>query len=141
MAENKFLFEITSPEGIVFSEEVLEVTLPTQDGEITILPHHAPLLTKLAEGEIIIHKPSGKASVVITGGFLEINKNKAHALSDYAIRAESIEIAHSEERKKQAEKRLEELAGKKEFAIAEKEFKKSILELKVAQRIKKRHQG
>lgn len=141
MAENKFLFEVTSPEGIVFSEEVSEVTLPAQDGEITILPHHTPLLTKLVEGEIIIHKPSGKLSIVITGGFLEINKNKAHVLSDYAIRAESIEIAHSEERKKQAEKRLEELAGKKEFAIAEKEFKKSILELKVAQKIKRKHQG
>lgn len=141
MAESKFLFEVTSPEGIIFNEEATEVSLPSQEGQITILPHHTPLLAKLSEGEIIIHKGTALSYIAITGGFLEITKEKAQVLSDYAVRAESIEIAHSEERKKLAEKRLEELRGKKEFAIAEKEFKKSILELKVAQRVKRRHQG
>ena len=137
MADNLFL-EIVSPQGIIFEGNINQVTLPTINGAITVLPHHAALFTKLAEGEVEVTEGGKRTSYVIAGGFFEINDNKASVLSDYAIRAESIEMAKSEEKKRQAEQRLREKLTNEEFTIADKDLKISILELKVAQKMRKR---
>lgn len=133
-----FFLEVTSPQGSIFQGEVISVSLPTYEGKITVLPHHAPLFTKLAEGEIEIDQNHKKITVVINGGFLEVKENSAYILSDYAIRAESIEIAKTEERKRKAQEKLKEKLDNRDFVIADKDLRLSILELKVAQKIKKR---
>ncbi|KKQ96417.1 MAG: ATP synthase F1 subunit epsilon [Candidatus Levybacteria bacterium RIFCSPHIGHO2_02_FULL_39_36] len=138
MSKSSFSLEILSPQGTVFKDEVDSVSLPTYSGRITILPNHAPLFTKLSEGEIEIKKESKISHIVVAGGFLEIKENSAHILSDYAVRAESIEIARAEERKREAELKLKQKLDNKEFTIADKDLRLSILELKVAQRVKKR---
>ena len=61
MADLTFHLEIVSPDGIIYKEDVDEVSLPTTKGEITIIPHHIPLYAKLAEGEATIIK-NGKKS-------------------------------------------------------------------------------
>ncbi len=137
MADNLYL-EIVSPQGIIFEGDTDQVTLPTVNGIITILPHHTSLFTKLSEGEIEVLTQGKRTSYVISGGFLEINKNKASVLSDYAVRAESIEQAASEEKKRQAEQKLHEKLTNEEFTTADKDLKISILELKVAQKARKR---
>lgn len=136
--EDKFSLEVVSPEGIVFNDEIDEVILPSVNGELAILPHHTPLFTKLLEGEIIVKKEGKAFSIAVRGGFLEIKENKVSVLSDFAVRAETIEIAKAEEKKQLSQKRMQESLGKQEFALAQKEFQKSILELKVAAKIKKR---
>lgn len=138
---NTFSLEVVSPEGIIFQENIQETSVPTLKGQITILPHHAPLFTKLIEGEILITKEGKKISIAVMGGFLEIKNNSVQILSDYAIRAESIEIAKAEERKRKAQETIKSKEGKKEFIVAEKDLRKSILELKVAQKIRKKHTG
>ncbi|PIT89412.1 MAG: ATP synthase F1 subunit epsilon [Candidatus Levybacteria bacterium CG10_big_fil_rev_8_21_14_0_10_36_7] len=138
MAKNNFLLEIVSPEGIVYEESVEEVTLPTESGEIAILPHHAPIFTKLSEGEVVIKKDGKTTTIVIAGGFLELQNNNAHVLSDYAIRAESIQTAKAEEKKRLAESKLREKVEKAEFTTADKDLKRAILELKVAEKMRKR---
>lgn len=135
---NSFFLEIVSPEGIIFQDEVSQVSIPTTKGQITVLPHHASLFTKLSEGEVEILKEGRPTTIVISGGFLEIKNNSVHILSDYAIRAESIEIAKAEERMRKAKEQMREKEGKKEFVLADKEFRKSILELKIAQKIRKK---
>lgn len=135
---NSFFLEIVSPEGIIFQDEVSQVSIPTTKGQITVLPHHASLFTKLSEGEVEILKEGRLTTIVISGGFLEIKNNSVHILSDYAIRAESIEIAKAEERMRKAKEQMREKEGKKEFVLADKEFRKSILELKIAQKIRKK---
>lgn len=137
MADNLF-FEIVSPQGVIFEGNIDQVTLPTVNGIITVLPHHAPLFTKLTEGEIEVVASGKRSSYVVSGGFFEINNNKGSILSDYAIRAESIEMAKSEEKKRQAEQRLKEKLTNEEFTIADKDLKMSILELKVAQKVRRR---
>ena len=137
MSDNLFL-EMVSPQGIIFEGDIDQVTLPTSNGAITVLPHHAALFTKLIEGEIEVVQEGKRTSYVIAGGFFEINNNKASILSDYAIRAESIEMAKSEEKKRQAEQKLREKLTNEEFTIADKDLKMSILELKVAQKVRRR---
>ena len=138
MDTDEFLFEIVSPEGVVFEGKVNSVSLPTDLGQITILPHHISLFTKLVGGEVEIKQKSHETTIVIAGGFLEVKSGSAHLLSDYAIRAESIEQAKAEERKRKAEEKLKQTLSNEEFTIADKDLKISILELKVAQKIRRR---
>lgn len=136
--DNDFFLEIVSPQGIIFQGEVEKVTVPTYSGFITILPHHTPIFTKLAEGEVDILTQGKIITIVIAGGFLEVKGGSAHILSDYAIRAESIELAKVEEKKRQAEDKLKEKLSNEDFTMADKDLKLSILELKVAQKMRRR---
>ena len=136
--DNEFFLEIVSPQGIIFQGEVEKVTIPTYSGIITVLPHHTPIFTKLDEGEIDLVSSGKTQTVVIAGGFLEVKGGSAHILSDHAIRAESIELAKVEEKKRQAEEKLKEKLSNEDFTMADKDLKLSILELKVAQKMRRR---
>ncbi len=133
---NSFTLEIISPQGLVFHGEAESVSIPSFNGRITILPHHMPLFTKLEEGEVDITQAGKPTTIVISGGFLEVKSNEVHILADYAIRAESIQIAHTEEKKRQAEAKLKQKLDNQEFTVADKDLKISILELKVAQKMR-----
>lgn len=136
------IFEIITPERIVFQEEVDEITAPTATGEITILPKHVGLLTKIMPGELTIKKDAQTKFFAITGGFLEVEKDKITILTDYAVRSEEIEVAKAIEAQKHAErlmKEAKEKASEKDFALAESELRRAILELKVAHRRRKIH--
>lgn len=139
--DNAFEFEIISPQGIVFKDEVSAVSLPSYDGIITILPHHTPLFTKLTEGEIEIKHDGKTTTIVIAGGFLEIKSNSVHVLSDNAVRAENIETAKVLEKKRQTEDRLRQKLSNKDFTIADKDLKMSILELKVAEKVRRKQRA
>jgi len=132
----KLALEIITPTKVVLSEEVDEITVPTVNGEISILPNHIDLLTKVKPGEMTIHRNGKIELFAITGGFLEINKNKVSILADHAIHADNIEIAKAEEAKTRAEKAMKEKGTEQDFAIAKAELVKAILELKVARKHK-----
>ena len=84
---------------------------------------------------------NGKAQyLAVAGGFLEVSKNNVILLADYAVRSEEIEVSKAIEAQKRAEKVLkdsQEKVSKKDFALAESEFRRSILELKVASKRRK----
>jgi F-type H+-transporting ATPase subunit epsilon len=128
------LLEIITPTKVVLKEEVDEVTAPAFDGEISILPNHVNLLTRLKHGELIIKKAGKSSAFAVMGGFLEVMDNKVSILADYAIKADDIEIAKAEQARERAKKLVEERKGKEDFAIAEGELRRSILELKVAKK-------
>ena len=132
-----FSFEIITPEKIVFQDEVNEVIVPTTTGEVSILPYHATLLSQIAPGELIIKKDNKQHSLAITGGCLDVNNNKVHILADYAVRSEDIEIAKAQEAHKRAEKAMQEKGTDQDFAMAEAQFRRAILELKVAHKRKR----
>lgn len=132
------ILEIITPEKSVFKEDVDEVIVPTTDGELTILPNHVNLLTAIAPGALIAKKGSDSHPIAITGGFIEVNNNKISILADYAIRAQDIEIARAEEAKKRAEKIMQEKTTDKDFKIAQGELLKSLLELKIAGKHRRR---
>ena len=131
-----FALQILSPEGEVYSDSIDEVLLPTPDGEISILTHHVPLFSKLAEGTLTIRKGDKRFIIALLGGFLEVKKNVVTILSDYAVRAESIQAAQSLDAKKMAEEIIAKKESTAELITAEKNLQKSLLELKVANKVK-----
>lgn len=142
MSDSKsFELQIISPDGIIFHDQVNEVSLPTTLGEITVLPHHIPLFAKLTEGEIKIKKDGKETLIAVLGGFLEIDKVRVTVVSDYAIRAENIERAKAEEAKLRAEEAMRDKEAKIDALLAEKDLRKSILELKIAEKVRKRQKA
>ena len=136
----KINFQIVTPEKITYRDDVDSITLPTQMGEITVLPNHTPLISSLKSGEAIIRKGGEEFSIAVSGGFLQIQpKNKVVVLADAAERAEEI----SEERAEEARKRAEDIIKEKrldkaEMATAAAALEKSLIRLKVARRRSKR---
>lgn len=136
----KLALEVITPTKIVLSQEADEITITTSDGEISVLPGHVDLFTKLVPCEMVI-KNSGKTEYfAITGGFLEVSKNKVNILADYAVKAADIEIAKAREAHDRAERAMKNKQSEGEFRVAEAELRKSLLELKVATRRKHRIQ-
>lgn len=130
------LLEIITPTKVLLREEVDEVTAPTINGEITILPNHVNFLTKLKPGELIVKKDKKTNPYAIMGGFLEIIDNKISIIADYAIRANDIEVAKAQQASERAKKLMKERKSKAEFATAESDLRKAILELQVAKKYK-----
>lgn len=137
---NTFTLEIITPDGIILSEEAEEVILPTTNGQITILPHHIPLYAKLGEGEVQIKIKGKEILYALLGGILDVSKNKVSILSDYAVHADNIQIARAEDAKKRAEEAIANKEAVQDFTFENKELRKSILELKVAQKMRKHSQ-
>jgi F-type H+-transporting ATPase subunit epsilon len=133
-----FSLEVVAPTGIIYQDEVSSVSVPTPNGIITIMPYHTALFTKLSEGQVDIDKDGKQNTIVVSGGFAEVKDNSVHILSDHAIRAESIEIAKSEERKRSAEEKLKTTLSNEEFTLIDKDLKLSILELKAAEKMRKK---
>ena len=136
-----FNLEIVSPEGQVFTGEVEQVSVPTESGEITILPHHADLYGKVATGEAIIHKKGKTEYIAILGGFVEVKNGSVTILSDYAVETEKISAAKAREAKERAEHLLKDKESNKDFALIERELQKAILELDIAEKSKRRQRS
>lgn len=75
-----FSLKVASPEEIMFENEVDFVALPGKEGQLGILPNHAPLLSALREGQIKIEQPTGTKIFNISGGFVEVLNNKVTVL-------------------------------------------------------------
>ena len=136
-----FHLEIVSPEGVSFTGDVREVVLPTTSGEIAVLPGHAPLFTRLAEGEAIVKNDKKTTSIAILGGFVEVGKTQVTVLSDYAVEADTIQEAKVQEAKKRAEDILAGKAANEDFAMAEKDLQKAIFSLRIAEKMRKRNRS
>jgi|SRR3989344_9544531 len=128
------LLDIITPEKVVFKGEADEVIIPTTRGQIAVLSNHANLLSQIQEGELTIRLGKEESHLAITSGFLEVADNKVTILADYAVRSEHIEAQKALEAKKRAEelmKQAKERTNQKDFAIAENELRRALLELKV----------
>ncbi len=111
MTEEKTIkFEIATPERVVFKDFILQVSVPTTEGEVTILPKHSPLVSILKPGVLEIKKIDNSVEIIsVSGGFLEVLLNKIIVLADTAERAEEIDMERAEEARKRAEESLKDL--------------------------------
>ena len=100
------LLEIITAEQQIYGDEVEMVVAPGVDGQLGILPHHAPLMTMLQPGEILIRKDGADTFMVVTGGFMEVLGNKVIILADAAERTEEIDEARAQVAMQRAEERL-----------------------------------
>ena len=100
---------IITPERIVYEDDVDAISLPTTEGEITILPNHIPLVTLLGAGVITLKKKAEEQHIASQGGFLEVLPNSGvNILADSAERAIELHQEKVEEAKKRAEDALRE---------------------------------
>lgn len=105
MADKKTIkFEIVTPERTVFSQEIIQVIVPTQEGEITVLPEHIPLVSILKPGVLEIKTANQEVEIIsVSGGFIEVLRDKVVVLADTAERAQELDESRIEEARKRAE--------------------------------------
>lgn len=104
MSNNLLYFKIATPERVVYEDDIFQVSIPTTTGEITVLPHHSPLVSILQAGELKMKDKDGEHIIAVSGGFLEVRaNNEIVILADNAERAEIIDIDRAEEARKRAE--------------------------------------
>jgi len=126
--------EIITAEREVFADDVNVVVAPGTEGQLGILPHHAPLITMLNPGELLIRKDNEETYMAITGGFIEVRPDKVIVLADACERAEEIDIARAEAAKSRAEEQLKTPVEKVDAARAEAALRRSLVRLQVAER-------
>ncbi len=128
--------EIVSQDRAVFAGDVDIVVAPGVDGEMGVLPHHAPLLTTLKAGVMRVRYSGREEVFAISGGFMEVRPEIVTVLADSAERAEEIDIARAEEARRRAEDSLR--AGlppsSEAYLAAEAALRRSSLRLQVARR-------
>ncbi|MEO0225380.1 MAG: F0F1 ATP synthase subunit epsilon [candidate division WOR-3 bacterium] len=131
----KFKLEIVTPERLIYSEEVDSVTIPTLQGEITVLAHHMPVVSIISPGEIKIKKESEIVYMAITGGFVQITSQKVTILADAAERAEEIDIERAEKARERARKLLaEKQLDKTSHAEALAALQRALIRIKIGRR-------
>ena len=100
--------DIVTQERTVYSSEVEYVSMPGTEGVMGILPNHAPLLTALRFGEVMVRKDGDEEFFAIGGGFAEIRPDKVIILADSAEQADEIDFERASEAREEAEKAMEE---------------------------------
>jgi len=88
-----FRFDLVSPEKLLFSGEVNQVDVPGAEGEFGVLAGHAPLVTTLRPGILVIHGEGGAQRIVVNGGFAEVGANGLTVLADMAVPEEEFDRA------------------------------------------------
>jgi F-type H+-transporting ATPase subunit epsilon len=129
-----FRLEIATAERMIFADDVDEVVAWGVEGQLGIFPHHAPLMTMLQPGDLLIKRGNEEEYIAISGGFLEVRPDKVVILADAGERAEEIDVARAEAAKRRAEATLKERAPQVDHAAVEAALRRSLARLKVAER-------
>ena len=133
-----FRLEVVTAERMVFSDDVNMVVAWGTEGQLGILPHHAPLMTMLRPGDLLIRKDNEEQYLAIGGGFLEVRPDKVIVLADACERAEEIDVTRAEAAKRRAEEILKARVPEVDTAVAEAALRRSLARLKVAEKRRRR---
>lgn len=116
--ERTLLCEIVTPERIVYTNEVRMVVAPTIDGEIGIMPLHAPLVSALKPGEIRVMYGEDKVEwFAISGGYIQVHEDKVIVLADQAAASSQIDVERARQALESARKRMDEIAADDEAEL------------------------
>ena len=126
--------EIVTAEGRIFSGETNSVTAPGSDGQLTILPSHAPIITSLEEGDLKYLDGTGEHHVALLGGFMEVNANRVTVLANSAEDAGVIDVERAEEAMRRAQQRLAERTEEIDIERALGSLRRARVRLTVARR-------
>ncbi len=138
MSTKQLLLKIVTPEKLILEEMVDQVTLPSTEGELTILPEHIPMIAGLASGDVVAFANGEQVPMAVSGGFIEVKqvdgKTEVAILADFAEHVADI----TDEAIKQAEEKARELkkmADNKEvvdFEYFAAELERSLTRVKIA---------
>ena len=134
----KLNLKVVSQERELLRESVDSVTAQTTEGEVTILPGHIPLFTKLGTGELVYRLNGAESSIVVSRGFLTVApNNEITVMADTALYAREISVEKAEAAVKAAEETLHSSQDQHERIMAEASLRRALLEIRVAQRTKR----
>jgi F-type H+-transporting ATPase subunit epsilon len=128
---------VTAERRVVAEDDVDMVVAPASEGDVGILPRHAPLLATLRPGRLRIKKGGGETEMAVTGGFLQVNRDRVIILADAAERAEEIDEQRAEEARRRAETALTEAArggSPAQVAAARLALRRSLVRLNVVRK-------
>lgn len=130
--------EIVTPEAKTYSDDVDSVVIPGIDGELGVLPLHAPLMTQLEPGELRLLKGGQELRLAVGEGFVEITPEKVAVLTDMAVKESDIDESAAEEAIRRAEQAMSgEKLSNEEYAANNAALLRSLALIKVKRR---RHQ-
>ena len=136
-----FLLKIITPEGIALEETVLSVTLPVQDGEVTILPEHIPYIAALKAGEMVFQaiKSESATVLVVSGGFVEFHDNTLVVLADTTEHVDAIDIARAQDARKRAEMLMKQTkqSDSADYARVIASLEKQLTRIRIARKYRK----
>lgn len=136
--QSKMKLTIVSQEKKLDELEVDQLTVMTAAGEITILPGHIPLMSKLVPGIMTYKSGDTSQEMVISNGFLDVEpQNKISVLVDTATHARDVSIQRAEQAIEAAQRTMAESSDKRELLLAEASLKHAMLEIQLAQKSKK----
>ncbi len=130
--------DIVTAERVVYSAEADEVIAPGIEGQLGILPHHAPLMTTLQVGELVVKRGNEEENIAISGGFLEVRPDRVIVLADQAERALEIDVDRAAEARKRAEQHLKEKAAGVDTVMAEAALRRALVRLSVVEKVQRR---
>lgn len=135
----RITLDIITQERHLLSKTVDKLVVPAISGELTILPNHIPLFTRLADGILLLIDGTSVEEFGVLGGFLDVGPNShVTIMADSALRAEEVSETRALEAKRQAEEAMKQKGDEVAFRIAEGSLRQALLELKVARRSKRR---
>ncbi len=136
--KSKLTLRIISQEKKLLEEVVDKVSLPSTEGEITILPHHAALLSQVETGNLRFTQDGREQDVVIAKGFVDVNPSGiVTVLVDSAIYARDISPEKVQKAIEEAQETMANSEDQRELMMAEASLRLAMLELKVAQKTKR----
>ena len=132
--------DIVTPEKLAYSDDVDAGTLPGSEGELGVLPHHAPLISTLGAGELRLRKGGAEESFAIVGGFLQVLPDKVVVMAETADMASEIDVERAQEARRQAEQALEGgFVEGADLAAARAQLQAALIRIRVAER--RQHEG
>jgi F-type H+-transporting ATPase subunit epsilon len=127
--------EIVTPERLAYSDTVDQVVVPGSEGELGILPHHAPLIAMLGVGELRIKKAGAEESFAIAGGFVQVRPDKVVVMAEMADMAADIDLERAHEARREAERALETgYVEGADLVAARAALQQALLRIRVAER-------
>jgi F-type H+-transporting ATPase subunit epsilon len=137
----KLRLEIVTAERLVYSEAVDKIVAPGLEGQFTVLPQHAALLSALGVGELLITTNSDQAEFAIGGGFLEVLNDKVIVLADSAERSDEIDLDRAQAAIRRAQELIATHKPDVDLARAEAALRRALLRIKVAEHGSRRVRG
>lgn len=109
MDQHKLTVELITPERSLITESgVDQLVAPSVDGQVTILPRHAPLLTILDPGVVLVRRDGSDEVLAVTGGFLQVHENRVTILADASERSDEVDRERAERARVEAERQISE---------------------------------
>lgn len=137
----KTAFSVVTPEGIVSEYQADAVTLPTTDGEITVLANHIPLISVLKPGVITVIAGEDEHHLAVAGGFLQVSATEVNVLADMAERADDIDTERASSARIRAEEAMAGTLADQEMAEVSASLQRNLARLRASEMLQYRRRG